>query len=244
MTSITGEQLRAGRALARLQQAEFAKMAGVSLETVKRLERFRGAVEANSRTLEAIENAFASIGVVFASDAETASVRMNVKDRSSALFAQAPAAREFQQAKPLLRLIYFSTATTAGAPASLDETVEQIRQAAQPRNRSLGIGSALLACERRFLQVIEGPRESVCQVFGAVSIDARHTSVQTLQTRAVDFRLIPEAGMSAGVFTRGDEMFSDEPSMSQGFRPETLSPAAALTLLGTVGRHARRLQPV
>jgi hypothetical protein len=225
-----------------VEQAEFAKMAGISLETVKRLERFRGVVEANTRTLRAIEDAFARIGIVFLSETDTVSVRMNVKERSSVPSAQTPAAGESPQARPLLRLIYFSTAT-ATAAESLDRAVQQILQAARPRNKSLGIGSALLASEGRFLQVIEGPGELVCQIFGAVSADKRHTCVQIVQTRAVDFRLIPEAGMSAGVFTRRDEIFSDEPSMSGGFRPETLSPTAALALLGMVGRYARRFEP-
>lgn len=62
---LTGEQIRAGRALVRIEQTELARQAGVSLETVKRLERMRGPVEANTRTITAITEAFARIGVVF-----------------------------------------------------------------------------------------------------------------------------------------------------------------------------------
>lgn len=237
---LTGEQICAARAFARVEQAEFAKMAGISLETVKRLERFRGAVEANSRTLKAITDTFAGIGVEFLKDNDTIAVRMNVKNRTSVQFPRPPA-RDLQPSQPLLRLIYFSTATGATA-ASFDETVKEILQTAQPRNRALGVGSALLASEGRFLQVIEGPNEPVLRLFGEISLDPCHTAVQPMQSRGVDFRLFPEPGIAGGAFKRGDEVFSDEPSMVGGFRPEALSPAAALTLLGMVEHYARRPQ--
>lgn len=62
---LTGEQIRAGRAFLRIEQTDLAKAAGVSLETVKRLERMRGPVEANTRTVTAIGEAFYRWGVVF-----------------------------------------------------------------------------------------------------------------------------------------------------------------------------------
>ena len=54
------------------------------------------------------------------------------------------------------------------------------------------------------------------------------------------FQVNAVTGITAGVFTPSDDIFADEPSMSGGFRPETLLPVAALTLLGMVRRYARR----
>ena len=62
---ITGEQIRAARALLRLDQAELAEKAGISLETVKRLERLRGPITANTMTELALRRAFTSCGVLF-----------------------------------------------------------------------------------------------------------------------------------------------------------------------------------
>ena len=62
---LTGEQIRAGRAFLRLEQAQLAQAAGVSLETIKRLERMRGPVEANTRTVAALASAFHERGIVF-----------------------------------------------------------------------------------------------------------------------------------------------------------------------------------
>jgi transcriptional regulator with XRE-family HTH domain len=62
---LTGEQIRAGRALLRIEQTDLARAAQVSLETIKRLERMHGSVEANTRTVAAIAEAFYRLGVVF-----------------------------------------------------------------------------------------------------------------------------------------------------------------------------------
>lgn len=62
---LTGEQIRAARALARLEQSELARVSGLSLQTIKRLERFRGPIETTTRTVNALMTAFHQSGVVF-----------------------------------------------------------------------------------------------------------------------------------------------------------------------------------
>lgn len=55
--------MRAARALLRIEQRELAEAAGVSLETVKRLEKQRGTVSANLSTVQAIRDAIRAAGV-------------------------------------------------------------------------------------------------------------------------------------------------------------------------------------
>ncbi|MBS0297982.1 MAG: helix-turn-helix transcriptional regulator [Proteobacteria bacterium] len=62
---LTGEQIRAARALARWGQVELAQAAGLSVETIKRLEKTHGVVQANLKTVTAIIRAFEGAGVVF-----------------------------------------------------------------------------------------------------------------------------------------------------------------------------------
>ncbi len=62
---LTGEQMRGARAMLRIEQAELAKAAGVSLETVKRLESMRGTVSAQLSTVTAIRRALEGAGVIF-----------------------------------------------------------------------------------------------------------------------------------------------------------------------------------
>lgn len=62
---LTGEQIRAARALARMDQAELAAAANLSLPTVKRLEGQVGAISANTSTEAALRSAFGAAGVIF-----------------------------------------------------------------------------------------------------------------------------------------------------------------------------------
>ena len=65
MALTLGAQLKAARALARLEQAELAKEAGVSAFTIRTLENSEGPLNARTRTLRALEEALARAGVEF-----------------------------------------------------------------------------------------------------------------------------------------------------------------------------------
>lgn len=63
---LTAEQLRAARALLRWDQTAAAERSGVSVETVKRLERLEGPLKsAKAGTLDDLEKAFNAAGVIF-----------------------------------------------------------------------------------------------------------------------------------------------------------------------------------
>ena len=62
---LTGEQIRAARALVRMEQAALAASSGVSLPTVKRLEAQAGPISANTGTEAALRGAFDQAGVIF-----------------------------------------------------------------------------------------------------------------------------------------------------------------------------------
>ncbi len=62
---LTGEQIQAARTLVRMKQPELAAQAGVSVETVKRLEGARGMVSANTGTVIAIKRTLEAAGVIF-----------------------------------------------------------------------------------------------------------------------------------------------------------------------------------
>ena len=68
---LTAEQLRAARALIRWDQSVVAERAGISIETVKRLEKLDGPLMATkTATLHAIEEAFRVAGVEFTNGGE------------------------------------------------------------------------------------------------------------------------------------------------------------------------------
>jgi transcriptional regulator with XRE-family HTH domain len=63
---LTAEQLRAARALLRIEQKELAEWSGVSLPSIKRLEQMDGPLTATRlSTLEAIRSALENRGVIF-----------------------------------------------------------------------------------------------------------------------------------------------------------------------------------
>jgi transcriptional regulator with XRE-family HTH domain len=62
---LTGEQIRAARALARIEQTALAVASGVSLPTIKRLETMVGPISANTGTEAALRKAFTEAGVIF-----------------------------------------------------------------------------------------------------------------------------------------------------------------------------------
>ena len=62
---LTGEQLKAARALLRLEQRAVAGASGLSFETIRRLEMTRGPISANTKTEEALRRAYRELGVIF-----------------------------------------------------------------------------------------------------------------------------------------------------------------------------------
>lgn len=66
---LTGAQIRAGRALVRMRQQALADAAGVSLETIKRLERRDGPIGAQTATAAGIEAALVAAGVELLTEA-------------------------------------------------------------------------------------------------------------------------------------------------------------------------------
>ncbi|CAN7556568.1 BLUF domain-containing protein [Phenylobacterium sp. LjRoot219] len=237
---LTGEQIRAARALARIEQTELAQRAGLSLETIKRLERIRGPVDANIRTLEAIVTACRELGVMFdgcvdgaigVCRAAASSELRRTPPKATA--AMRPEGGRRGRARSLFRLVYHSVSRTQTG-ASTRQALDHINRAATQRNAALGVSGALLACGGRFLQVLEGPKEAVQLVFGAISVDARHSDMHILDHREVSGRQFSDWTLCCGLFARDSTILTREPAMEAGFRPELLSPAAALGLLATM----------
>jgi len=65
---VTAEQLRAARAILQMDQADVAKISGVSVETIKRLERQTGKLHAKIETIIAIQKAFEAQHLEFLGD--------------------------------------------------------------------------------------------------------------------------------------------------------------------------------
>jgi transcriptional regulator with XRE-family HTH domain len=91
---ITGEQFRAARAMARIEQVDLALQANVSVETIKRLERTEGPVSANVQTVDAVTRALEAAGIEF-TNGEQPGVRLRKQ------FQQGDYARAAQFGTPI-----------------------------------------------------------------------------------------------------------------------------------------------
>lgn len=60
---ITGPQIRAARALLGIDQRELARLSGLSVPTIQRMEACEGTVRVVVESLEKVMNAFAEAGV-------------------------------------------------------------------------------------------------------------------------------------------------------------------------------------
>ena len=76
----------------------------------------------------------------------------------------------------LVRLLYASRATTPPDTSVYDSILEQSRA----RNPKLGITGTLRFSENLFIQVREGGRDEVCELYNTIVRDGRHQHVRIL----------------------------------------------------------------
>lgn len=82
------------------------------------------------------------------------------------------------------QILYVSTSTVPGDRADLSGILNQSRH----NNAMDGITGLLWSDGRHFLQVFEGPEESVAATFERISHDPRHTDLTVLSDRATEAR--------------------------------------------------------
>ena len=65
MALITGVQLRAARALLRMDQEPLAEVSGISAATIRKLENSKGRLDGRLSTIRALQHALEEAGVEF-----------------------------------------------------------------------------------------------------------------------------------------------------------------------------------
>lgn len=76
----------------------------------------------------------------------------------------------------LVRLLYASRATGPLNQAVVDSILEQSRR----NNPSLGVTGVLCFSDEVFIQILEGGRDPVCELYNAIAKDSRHDKVRLL----------------------------------------------------------------
>jgi hypothetical protein len=121
--------------------------------------------------------------------------------------------------------------------------VESILDAAQRNNPALGLTGALVFDERHFVQLLEGSRASVSEMFLRISQDARHGDVHLISVGEDAMRRFATWSMHHAA------MRGKGPVSARAFIPHgTLEPAAfsvqsAFALFDEVARLGKRSAP-
>jgi hypothetical protein len=76
----------------------------------------------------------------------------------------------------LVRCLYASRAAQPLTSSILDEILEESRR----RNPELGVTGLLCVSDNTFIQVLEGGRDEVCDLYNAIVRDSRHEQVRLL----------------------------------------------------------------
>lgn len=92
----------------------------------------------------------------------------------------------------MFRIIYISTGSGRVTQAGLQELLEQSRE----KNARLGITGLLLYKEGSFMQIIEGQREHVEDLYDSIRVDSRHRDVITLVSGPLEERRFPDWSMA------------------------------------------------
>lgn len=98
------------------------------------------------------------------------------------------------------QIVYISTSRTDIDPPLIDK----ILAAARRNNERDGLTGLLIAGNRRFLQVLEGPGETCLPCYDRIRADPRHFAIVQLSRRTTTSR-------SFGDWTMGFEQEGDEP---------------------------------
>lgn len=82
------------------------------------------------------------------------------------------------------QILYVSHSTAVAGAVDLDAIVERSRH----NNALEGISGLLWSDGRRFLQVLEGPEDSVAATFDRIMDDMRHDGIEVLHDRTIHAR--------------------------------------------------------
>ncbi|KCZ59681.1 BLUF domain-containing protein [Hyphomonas chukchiensis] len=85
----------------------------------------------------------------------------------------------------IVRCLYASRPADALKGTFLDNILNQSRT----NNPALGITGLLCVSDDLFIQVLEGGRDEVCELFNAIVRDSRHTHVRLLDYAEIDERM-------------------------------------------------------
>lgn len=90
------------------------------------------------------------------------------------------------------QIVYYSTATQAFS----ENDIINLLTEANTYNKSLGITGCLVYANGKFIQLLEGERQAVLDLFEKIKRDTRHNEVTVTVEMTVNQKLFPDWGMA------------------------------------------------
>jgi len=136
----------------------------------------------------------------------------------------------------IYRIVYMSRNEMLGSAEEIEQSIAGILETSRRNNRQCDVGGVLMFNNGGFLQVLEGPLESVTKTFERVQCDPRHSDVVVLEAGEVPERAFADwamafvgtdshdaaryglikLGLSTKLRMRGDDLLSRLPEILQG----------------------------
>jgi hypothetical protein len=114
----------------------------------------------------------------------------------------------------LISLIYVSTAVNLMS----NEELLDILRISRKKNETKSVTGMLLYKGGNFMQVLEGPEESVNEVFSAIQADSRHTDIILISNEPIEKRQFADWKMA--FVNLDDENIRQESAFSDFFQDE------------------------
>ena len=127
----------------------------------------------------------------------------------------------------LVRLLYASRAATTLTAEAIDAIMLQCRR----NNPERGITGMLCYSDDIFLQVLEGGRDDVCEIFNAIVRDPRNAHVRILSFEEIDERRFGNWTMGQVNITKVNPALLLKYNKKPVLNPFTCSGRASLALL-------------
>lgn len=123
-----------------------------------------------------------------------------------------------------MELIYYSYPIKTFRESDISRMLTQVR----PKNHAMDVTGMLLYANEQFLQVLEGRKKDVNQIFQSISHDARHYDVNLISVRNIQQRSFERWDMA---FSGGDDVHHLGSQLNLAdFNAATLTPEEALAL--------------
>jgi Sensors of blue-light using FAD len=97
------------------------------------------------------------------------------------------------------QLVYYSKSTCAGGDHALLVQLRDIVSAARRNNARAGITGFLIFDKTWFVQVLEGDRANVSEIYNKIMRDGRHSGLNIINVRDVEERSFPNWTMGSAV---------------------------------------------